>query len=43
MAHSPGPVMKSVEFRRERESTWAELEAMIQYADFEGAARARRR
>jgi uncharacterized membrane protein SpoIIM required for sporulation len=28
--------MKSVEFRRERESTWAELEAMIQYADSKG-------
>ena len=36
MAHSPQPVMKSVEFRRERESTWAELEAMIQYADSKG-------
>jgi uncharacterized membrane protein SpoIIM required for sporulation len=28
--------MKSVEFRREREATWAELEAMIQYADDKG-------
>ncbi len=30
------PTMKSVEFRRERESTWAELEAMIKYADDKG-------
>ena len=30
------PMMKSVEFRRERESTWHELEAMIQFADYKG-------
>ena len=29
-------VMKSVEFRREREATWAELEAMIQLAGAKG-------
>ena len=29
-------VMKSVEFRREREATWAELEAMFQFADAKG-------
>lgn len=28
--------MKSVEFRRERERTWAELESMIEYADSKG-------
>jgi uncharacterized membrane protein SpoIIM required for sporulation len=36
MQPHPTITMKSVEFRRERESTWAELEAMIQFADDKG-------
>ena len=33
---SPVVTMKSVAFRRERESTWAELESIIEYADSKG-------